>query len=37
MALQGGPVVRFSYLAAVSLWQAGRFPSANHGATINEI
>jgi sugar/nucleoside kinase (ribokinase family) len=29
--------VCFSYLAAASLWKVGRFPSANHGAEVNEI
>jgi sugar/nucleoside kinase (ribokinase family) len=29
--------VCFSYLAAASLWQVGRFPAANHGADVNAI
>lgn len=29
-----GPVVCFSYLAAASLWNVERFPSANHGAEV---
>jgi sugar/nucleoside kinase (ribokinase family) len=37
VAVPGGPVVCFSYLAAASLWQVGRFPTANHGAEVNEI
>jgi sugar/nucleoside kinase (ribokinase family) len=37
MAVPGGPVVCFSYLAAASLWKVGRFPAANHGAEVNEI
>lgn len=37
MAVPGGPVVCFSYLAAASLWKVGRFPAANHGAEVSEI
>jgi sugar/nucleoside kinase (ribokinase family) len=37
MAVPGGPVACFSYLAAASLWKVGRFPSANKGAEVNEI
>jgi sugar/nucleoside kinase (ribokinase family) len=37
VAVTGGPVVCFSYLAAASLWQVGRFPTANHGAEVSAI
>jgi sugar/nucleoside kinase (ribokinase family) len=37
MAVPGGPVACFSYLAAASLWKVGRFPEANHGAEVHEI
>jgi sugar/nucleoside kinase (ribokinase family) len=37
VAVPDGPVVCFSYLAAASLWKVGQFPSANHGAEVNEI
>jgi sugar/nucleoside kinase (ribokinase family) len=32
-----GQVACFSYLAAASLWQVGRFPAANHGAEVSAI
>jgi sugar/nucleoside kinase (ribokinase family) len=34
MAVQSGPVVCFSYLAAASLWNVERFPQANQGAEV---
>lgn len=37
MAVPGGPVACFSYLAPASLWKVGRFPAANHGAEVHEI
>jgi sugar/nucleoside kinase (ribokinase family) len=37
MAAPSGPVACFSYLAAASLWKVARFPSANHGAEVDEI
>lgn len=37
MAVSGGPVACFSYLAAASLWQVDRFPAANHGAEVSAI
>jgi sugar/nucleoside kinase (ribokinase family) len=37
MAVPGGPVVCFSYLAAASLWKVGHFPTANHGAEVEAI
>jgi sugar/nucleoside kinase (ribokinase family) len=37
MAVPGGPVACFSYLAGASLWRVGRFPAANHGAEITTI
>lgn len=37
MSDQPGPVACFSYLAAASLWQVQRFPTANHGAAVHAI
>jgi sugar/nucleoside kinase (ribokinase family) len=37
MAVPGGPVACFSYLAAASLWNVARFPAANHGAEVKTI
>jgi sugar/nucleoside kinase (ribokinase family) len=37
MAVPGGPVACFSYLAATSLWNVARFPTANHGAEVKTI
>ena len=37
MAVPGGPLACFSYLAAASLWTVGKFPTANHAATVQTI
>src|SRR5260370_271363 len=37
MAVPGGPVACFSYLAAASLWKVSRFPAPNYGAEVHEI
>jgi sugar/nucleoside kinase (ribokinase family) len=37
MAVPGGPVACFSYLAAASLWTVGEFPAANRVAEVRTI